>query len=203
MFLNKKKLDPISIPNIKKTGSSLNSDSLIRPSETSSKLIPITPRSSILSTKPSTIKFNPKPITSNYLLNINDFEPFNKSPISGGCGIIYFFRNKKSGKRYAVKTSKQQMSPEANKFILRELNILMKIQHPTIVHFEGFSLQDMQGNDRIMLFIDFMERGTLADIMEKEHRGLLPHEFDNTKRQIILIGIARGMMILHKNNVIN
>ena len=79
----------------------------------------------------------------------------------------------------------------------------MKVQHPTIIHFEGFSFQDFQGYDNITIFIDYMEKGTLSDILEKEQHSLLPLDFDNTKRQMILVGISRGMMILHKNNVIH
>lgn len=148
-------------------------------------------------------RIRPNNTANRYFLNIDNYEMFNKNPIQGGFGIIYFVQHKKTGKRYASKTSYHKTSPEQRKFILRELNILLKIQHPTIVHFEGFTFNDILGNETITLFIDYMEQGTLYDLLEKERQGLLPHEFDNTKRQIILIGISRGMMILHKNNVIH
>lgn len=51
--------------------------------------------------------------------------------------------------------------------------------------------------------MDHMKEGSLADLIAKESKGLCSIKYDNTKRQIILIGIARGMMILHNCHVIH
>ena len=148
------------------------------------------------------LKFNSRIIDDKYIFNTNDYTIFTK-PKVGGFGIITFVRNKNTGKRYAAKTSYREMTSQERKFVLRELNILMKVQHPTIIQFEGISYNDFQGNDNLTIFMDYMENGALSDLIEKESRSLLPSDFDDTKRQIILAGIARGMMLLHKKNVIH
>ena len=51
--------------------------------------------------------------------------------------------------------------------------------------------------------MDLAKKGSLADLLEKIQNGLLDEEYDNTSRQIILVGIARGMMILHQHHVIH
>lgn len=193
-------------PTITKPDTSKKGDPKNRRTESNySTIKPAPPSSRNNSSNPRSInpRFNLKVIPEKYLLNPNDFEPFNKDPVTGGFGIINFVRNKATGKEYAAKTSHRKTTPQERKFVLRELNILMKVQHPTIIHFEGFSFQDFQGYDNITIFIDYMEKGTLSDILEKEQHSLLPLDFDNTKRQMILVGISRGMMILHKNNVIH
>ena len=51
--------------------------------------------------------------------------------------------------------------------------------------------------------MDYMKQGSLANLIEQETNSLCPSNYDNTKRQIILVGIARGMMLLHKHCVIH
>lgn len=45
--------------------------------------------------------------------------------------------------------------------------------------------------------MEHASRGSLAEFLQKVKSGLLEVDYDNTKRQILLIGIARGMMYLH------
>lgn len=48
-----------------------------------------------------------------------------------------------------------------------------------------------------------MKEGSLADLINKEMKSLCSPDYDNTKKQIILVGIARGKMLLHKFHVIH
>lgn len=87
--------------------------------------------------------------------------------------------------------------------ISREVGILIKVKHPTIIRFQGFSSRDFKGEKNITILMDFMKSGSLSDLLELEHNGFCPENYDNTKRQIMLIGIARGMMILHQLHIIH
>lgn len=49
--------------------------------------------------------------------------------------------------------------------------------------------------------MDYMKNGLLANIIEDIEKCNCSNDYDNTKRQIILIGIARGMMIFHKLHI--
>ena len=137
-----------------------------------------------------------------YLFDIKEYRII-RNISKGGFGIVNLVQNKKSGNKYAAKTNLIQTENQSKLFVSREVRILIKIQHPTIIQFRGFSYQDFDGNQNVTILMDFMNEGSLAELIEKEQRGLCPSNYDDTKRQIILVGIARGMMTLHKNHIIH
>ena len=67
----------------------------------------------------------------------------------------------------------------------------------------GYSLIDFNNQRNVTIFMDLAQKGSLATLLKKSQKGLLEDIFDNTKKQIILVGIARGMMILHNQKVIH
>ena len=73
--------------------------------------------------------------------------------------------------------------------ITREISIMARIHHPSIVQFYGFTLS--------------LPMGTLKTILIDTFDGEEVPGYDNTARQKILIGIARGMQYLHKNHIIH
>ena len=166
--------------------------------------VPKPPKTRIerISPRTITVKSDTKAKQDKYLLNISNYEIFLK-PKRSALSIINFVKDKRTNKKYAAKTSLEPLDPQQQIFILREINILMQIQHPTIVHFEGVSFQDFEKVDSITIFMEYLENGSLADMIEKESLSLLNPEYDNTTRQIILVGIAYGMNLLHKSNVIH
>lgn len=50
--------------------------------------------------------------------------------------------------------------------------------------------------------MEYKENGSLKDLIEKEYKQQAPHEYGNTAKQIILCGIAHGMMTLHSRRVL-
>ncbi|KAK8881631.1 hypothetical protein M9Y10_004375 [Tritrichomonas musculus] len=137
-----------------------------------------------------------------YLINVDDYQIINKMN-QGGFGIIYLVRNIKTKEEFVAKINKNQTDLKNEILISRELRILIQIQHPTIIQFRGFSYTDFENQKNITIFMDYMKNGSLADLIANEANGLCKSDYDNTKRQIILIGIARGMMILHSRHVIH
>lgn len=63
----------------------------------------------------------------------------------------------------------------------------------------GFSYTDFNKQNNITILMDYMEEGSLANLINTTRREVI----DNTILQIILIGISRGMMLLHKNHIIH
>lgn len=51
--------------------------------------------------------------------------------------------------------------------------------------------------------MEYKDNRSLQTLIEKENRGQSSPEYDNTTKQIILCGIAHGMMILHSRGVIH
>lgn len=136
-----------------------------------------------------------------YIIDIKDYQLV-RNINSGGFGTINLVKNIKNGNIYAAKTNLIPNKTQNKLFISREIRILIQIQHPTIIQFRGFSYLDFNGNKNITILMDYMKEGSLADLIAKEQKSLCPPNYDNTKRQIILVGVARGMMVLHAHHVI-
>lgn len=146
-----------------------------------------------------------KILKDKYKIDINDYEIIKKIN-QGGFGIIYLVKNKSTKEELVAKVSLVDTggsNSRHNQFVRREIGILMRVQHPTIIPFRGFSFNDFNGNNNITILMDYMEEGSLSSLLDKESKGLCSTDYNNTKRQIILTGIARGMMILHSKNVIH
>lgn len=123
----------------------------------------------------------------------------------GTYSVVYSIRNTKTEEIYAAKVLKQITSDEeeARQAIENEVRILKMFDHPTIVHFYGFSSKDLYGSDNYTMIFDYFKNGSLSNVLERVRNGTCEIIFDNTIRQIILIGIARGMMLLHQRRIIH
>lgn len=137
-----------------------------------------------------------------YRIDIKDYiiiKEINK----GSFGIVYEVKNNKTDQTYAAKVILNSESNQSKQMIDREIGIMMRVSHPTLMGFRGFSLIDFNGSKNITILMDLFEHGSLADILEKVKKGLLNQNYDNTTRQIILVGVAYGMLQLHQHRVIH
>ena len=144
----------------------------------------------------STSRINPFKIQSK---NFKIIKEINK----GTFGIIYEVEEKKTAEHYAAKIIITGSSRQDSEMVNREVQILMRIQNPTLLGFRGFSTTDFSGNKNITIFMDLVENGTLEEVLDKVQKSLAYDNYNNTTRQIILVGIAYGMMILHHNYIIH
>lgn len=87
---------------------------------------------------------------------------------SGEFGDVHVVIEKKSGKEYAAKISKNLINGTKNQLldISREVNILSKINHPSILHFIGFSPINFQNEQKPIIIYEYLPYGTLADAIE-------------------------------------
>lgn len=146
-----------------------------------------------------------KSIKDKYQVNINDYTIIRELN-RGGFGIIYLVYDKIKKEELVAKVNLINTGQECERrkqFVKRELEILMRIQHPTIIPLRGFSFTDFRNDKNITILMDYVPMGSLLSLIEMEQKGLCPIQYDNTKRQILLAGIARGLMILHSRNVIH
>lgn len=56
--------------------------------------------------------------------------------------------------------------------------------------------------DNVKLIRDYASNGRLSKILDYARNGQFIQNFDNTAKQIILVGIAHAMMYLHRNNIV-
>ena len=139
---------------------------------------------------------------SDYKINLKDYKIL-KELNRGGFGIVYKIRNKNTNVVLAAKVILSGNSEKMQKMIDREINIMIRVAHPTIIKFFGFSLEDFSENQNVTIIMDFAKRGSLSDILKLISRGLTPEEYDITTRQIILIGVAYGMKHIHDQHAIH
>lgn len=133
-----------------------------------------------------------------------DINKFEKRIKKGGFGSVYLVREKETDQLYAAKVVDCDDSVEqCQKLIDREIGIMMLANHPTIIKFISFSLQDFQGENNVTIIMEFASKGSLADVLNKIQNFDGPQDYSNTTRQKILIGVARGMKYLHDRNIIH
>lgn len=107
-----------------------------------------------------------------YMLDINDYEIV-KLISKGGFGIIYLVRNKNKNtdndedtdNELAAKVNLIDITPNESimnqQMVYREITILMRARHPTIIQFRGFSPIDFNKDENMVIFMDYMTNGSL------------------------------------------
>lgn len=123
----------------------------------------------------------------------------------GGFGKVFKIQEKSTGKIFAAKVSLEKLSKK-NKSIFtsihREINIMAKISHPSILKFIGYSEKSFNNRSRPVIITEYSHNGSLKDILKHE-RGLHSQNLNSTKKLINIFGIASAMSFLHLNNIIH
>ncbi|KAG7539341.1 Protein kinase-like domain superfamily [Arabidopsis suecica] len=117
---------------------------------------------------------------------------------SGGSGLVYRVKLK-SGQTLAVKKlwGGPGQKPESESVFRSEVETLGRVRHGNIVKL----LMCSNGEESRFLVYEFMENGSLGDVLhsEKEHRAVSP--LDWTTRFSIAVGAAQGLSYLHHDSV--
>lgn len=132
---------------------------------------------------------------------------------------VYLVEDKKTKKKYAAKVYfhdtadiKEQIS------LIREAELLSKVCHPAIIEFSGFSLVDNNRQHNPVILTEYQINGSLQNIIDaldenkskinisEEKQQLyesIKSKFNNTKRLIIILGIASAMQYIHHRDLIH
>ena len=138
-----------------------------------------------------------------FILDPKNYECLNDIS-SGSFGSVHEIKDKRTGEKLAAKIINLDIRDIKNRqMINREILIMIRCKHPTIINFYGYSYKNFFNQNKITIYMEIAENGSLADVLKKVRQGLADHRYTNTIRQIILIGIAYGMMHLHRNHVIH
>lgn len=133
-------------------------------------------------------------------IDIKRFKIVNEKSREGGFGLVYIIQDIQTEKIYAAKIINRVINEEC---LNREIGILMFANHPTIVKFIGFSLRDFHDRANTTIIMQLAEKGSLSDVLEQIQSDNIPEDYTNTIRQIILIGVSRGMKYLHDRDIIH
>lgn len=139
-----------------------------------------------------------------YEKNINNYEIIKELNHTNYSDVFLACDKSSKVEQYAIKVLKPQPEdPMHEERIKREIEIMISCQHPTIAKIIGYSKTDFSGAKNTSIITKYCPLGSLNEIINKVKLGLCDFIYDNTKRQIILIGVAKAMMFLHQHRIIH
>lgn len=125
---------------------------------------------------------------------------------AGSFGEVFMIEEKKTGKQFAAKISSKYFfdkNVEEIKNLTREIEIISKISHPSVIQFIGFSKTDFEEEDKPVIVTDYAPNGSLNDMIQLERSSEPKPEWTETRKLINIYGIAAAMDYLHFNNIIH
>ena len=123
---------------------------------------------------------------------------------SGSYGNCFKVINiKKPDQKLCAKVLDISLNEQEQERLLREVLILKNIQHNAIVKFRGFNLYGFTDIAQPTIITDYMENGSLEEMIEKEKENKAPDIWNATKKQICIIGIVAAMRYLHRKHIMH
>lgn len=143
----------------------------------------------------------------NKFLDLKEYKILNNIG-SGSFSTVFLVKSKKTGKEYAAKISNFMVDEETKGddeiiMLFREINLISLLHHPSVLKFIGYSPNNFENDPKPTILTEYAINGSLYEILEMEKLSLSPKEWDQTKKIIIVYGIASGMFYLHSNNIIH
>ena len=123
----------------------------------------------------------------------------------GAFGVVYKIQSIRLKCIYAAKESLNVIADNSEMLedLLREINIMAKINHPSIIKYIGFSKKNFQNEQKPVIVSEYLPHGTLENLLQLSFDDEAPPEFDYTKKLIILYGISSAMSFLHSNDILH
>jgi serine/threonine protein kinase len=137
---------------------------------------------------------------STFVLDLSAYKQIKRCG-QGAFSSVYKYEQLTDKTCIAVKKiDKDVDTPPTQMMCLRELSILLSLQHPAVLRFVGFSLPEARGRP-FCIATDFMSRGNLQELEKYEEQGKLIPGYDATGKSIIMYGVAAGMAHIHEHLV--
>ena len=121
---------------------------------------------------------------------------------SGAQGHVYLVEEKETKNRYVAKQLIKFDEYSSQKYFVRELDIFVRVTNSCIIGFKGFSFS-FNKVEIPTIFLEYAECGSIRSKLVDFQANKPDPMWTPTKRMISLLGVAYGMMQLHKNNVIH
>ena len=121
----------------------------------------------------------------------------------GLSGSVYAIYDKERGEDIACKMI--DFAPRHQRAVIefeREITIMAKVAHPTIVGLISFIKPSKERPNVAHIFTEYMSNGSLESVLIKARDGEI-EKLDNTTKMIILYGVAVGMNHIHSMAVIH
>ena len=136
-------------------------------------------------------------------INLADFEII-KSIGSGSFGDVSLVLNKKTKKQYAAKVSQKEISSEEElASFFREVSATSKVKNAAVLAVIGYNRLDFDGGEYPTLITEYASKGSLFTMFDNISKSMAPHEFTETSKYLVLLGISLGMKSLHSQGIIH
>ncbi|KAK8843302.1 hypothetical protein M9Y10_025157 [Tritrichomonas musculus] len=119
---------------------------------------------------------------------------------------IYEVKNKETGILYAAIISNtvfKNLSSDDLINLSREVNIVSKLNHPTLLKFIGYSPIDFKSRKKPVIISELPSNLSLSQILDKERCNEKIDNWNDTQKLICLYGISLGMSYIHSNDIIH
>lgn len=138
-------------------------------------------------------------------LDLNQYNLLKKIG-SGAFSEVYKVEEKSSKTIFAAKILLKSLEQEDNTTIIdlrREINIMSKLNHPSILQFIGFSPTNFLNELKPVIITEFMPNDSLQEIINLERKSISASFWNDTRKLINIYGIASAMSYLHAHNIIH
>ena len=140
----------------------------------------------------------------NILIDLRNFQKTGKILGKGKFSKVYVIKEKKTGQKFAAKELKADSYPTVidQNCLFNEIFILSRLDYPSIIKFKGFSFTTFNDDNNEMkwqptIVTEYVEGVSLMQRLKDEMIGNAPLEWDDTKRFIVILGVASEMNYLN------
>ncbi|KAK8892736.1 hypothetical protein M9Y10_029977 [Tritrichomonas musculus] len=128
----------------------------------------------------------------------------------GNYADAYKIIDKKTGQIFVAKISKREIDEDSKEMedtdainLSKEVDILLRVDHPSIIKFIGYSGYDFDKEFKPMIITEYVKNGSLDHILQLNEESQYEIEWNPTKRLINIYGIASAMSYLHHMNILH
>lgn len=136
-------------------------------------------------------------------IDLNEF--YQKEKIGEGqYGKVYLVQHKKTCEFFAAKILNIQNDSQSKEEMIslsHEVNNNAGMNHPSIIKFIGYSPTNFNQEPQPVIISEYCENGSLLSLIQ--NRDQYSEIWDDTKKLIIIFGIALGMKYLHEHDIIH
>lgn len=114
----------------------------------------------------------------------------------GSFGKVYKVKSKINHEIYAAKISQKELEESTAEMkidILREVSILSKLNHPSVLKFILYSPINFKNKNKPVIITDYASNGSLSQYIERCSKNPENPYFTDTQILILIYGIAAGM----------
>jgi TPR repeat protein len=138
-----------------------------------------------------------------YYVNLRDYQKVKKLG-QGAFGAVYLATQISTGRQVALKELEPDISDERQRISFqREVSILASGRHPALLTLIGCTPFEGDGGRGPCIITPYMSRGSLDQYIKAEQKSQAAATWDRTRKLIILLGVASGMMFMHDNRMIH